>query len=362
MLFMAAGRPPLAGIAAAFAGVSAGFSANLVITPLDAILAGLSTEAVGLVADGYQVGIAGNYYFTLVSTLLLSLVGAWVTEWLVLPWLARRTESVSEGPLETLPSLTPGERRGLWAVLLWTLVAAGLLGAGLAPEAGLLRYPSAEGGYGGLLTSAAMQGIVVIIALYAAVAGWLFGRVSGAYRRSSQVIEGMESAMATMASYLVLMFFAAQFVNFFAWSQLGSIVAVGGANLLRGLEIAPSVLLLIFVLMAALINLFVGSASAKWALLAPVFVPMFYLLGISPEATQMAYRIGDSATNIITPLMPYFGVVVAFAQRYQKDLGIGTLLAMMLPYSLIFLLSWSGLLLIWIWLGWPLGPGAGILL
>ncbi len=172
----------------------------------------------------------------------------------------------------------------------------------------------------------------------------------------------MESTMSTMASYLVLMFFAAQFVHYFAWSQLGTLLAVGGAGILQGLALPSSVLLVLFVLLAAIMNLFVGSASAKWGLLAPVFVPMLYLLGISPEATQMAYRIGDSSTNIITPLMPYFGVVVAFAQRYRKDLGIGTLVAMMLPYSLAFLLAWSGLLLAWFWLGWPLGPGAPMLL
>src|SRR5690606_23451275 len=145
---------------------------------------------------------------------------------------------------------------------------------------------------------------------------------------------------------------ASQFVNYFAWSQLGTILAATGAQSLQGLALSPTVLLLLLVFMAALVNMFVGSASAKWGLMAPVFVPMFFLLGISPEATQMAYRIGDSSTNIISPLMPYFGVVIAFAQRYQRDLGIGTLVAMMLPYSLMFLLSWSGLLLAWLLLGW----------
>ncbi len=356
MLFAASGRPPLGGIAAAFAGVSAGFSANLMIGPLDAVLAGLSTEAVAVVATDYQVSIAANYYFLLASTLVLSLVGAWVTEALILPWLARqggRDEQVQVA----LEPLTDGDRQGLWAVLAWTLGFGLLLLIGVLPQNGLLRHPG-----GGVLDSAFMQGMVVVIALYAAVAGWIFGRVSGRYRKSNEAIAGMESAMETMATYLVLMFFAAQFVNYFAWSQLGTIVAVSGANLLQGLALSPALLLMLFVLMAACINLFIGSATAKWALIGPVFVPMLYLLGISPEATQMAYRIGDSTTNIITPLMPYFGVVVAFAQRYRKDVGIGTLLAMMLPYSVIFLAVWSGLLLGWIWLDWPLGPGAPILL
>ncbi|HEY8384942.1 MAG TPA: AbgT family transporter, partial [Porticoccaceae bacterium] len=176
----------------------------------------------------------------------------------------------------------------------------------------------------------------------------------------SEVVTAMESSMATMASYLVLMFFAAQFVNYFAWSQLGIITAIKGAAFIEALNPGTTVLLVCFVVFAALINLMIGSASAKWALLAPVFVPMLMLAGITPEATQVAYRVGDSTTNIITPLMPYFGVVLAFAQKYDRDIGIGTIIATMLPYSLALLLSWSVLLAAWILLGLPLGPGAGI--
>jgi aminobenzoyl-glutamate transport protein len=161
---------------------------------------------------------------------------------------------------------------------------------------------------------------------------------------------------------LVLMFFAAQFVSYFSWSQLGAIAAINGAAMLQSLDINNSSLLLGFIFMAALINLLIGSASAKWALFAPVFVPMFLLLGISPEATQIAYRIGDSTTNIITPLMPYFGIIIAFAQRYDKDVGIGTIIATMLPYSIALLASWSALLMVWILMDWPLGPGATIFL
>lgn len=168
--------------------------------------------------------------------------------------------------------------------------------------------------------------------------------------------------MATMAPYLVLMFFAAQFVSYFNWSQLGIITAIKGSDLLQHLQLNSALLLVSFVLITAIINLFIGSASAKWALMAPVFVPMFMLSGISPEAVQVAYRIGDSSTNIITPLMPYFGVVVAFVQKYDKDAGIGTILAMMLPYSIAFLLLWSILLASWILLGLPLGPGAEVML
>jgi aminobenzoyl-glutamate transport protein len=197
--------------------------------------------------------------------------------------------------------------------------------------------------------------------VYAAMAGIVFGRVSGRYRQWGECVEGMEQHMATMAGYLVLMFFAAQFVNYFAWSNLGTIIAIKGAALLQTLSLPAVVTLVLFVLLTALINLFIGSSSAKWALIAPVFVPMLLLAGLSPEAAQVAYRIGDSSTNIITPLMPYFGVVVAFAQKYQKDIGVGSLVAMMLPYSVVFLLVWSCLLAVWVLLGWPLGPGASVL-
>ena len=168
--------------------------------------------------------------------------------------------------------------------------------------------------------------------------------------------------MTTMATYLVLMFFAAQFVAWFGWTNLGVILAIVGADGLRVIDPGPVTLMLLFIIVTALINLFIGSASAKWAIMAPVFVPMLYLLGISPESTQMAYRIGDSVSNIITPLMPYFALVVAFAQQYDRKSGIGTIIATMIPYSIALLIAWSSLLTVWILLDIPLGPGAPILL
>ena len=355
IIFQAAGRNPIAGIAAAFAGVSGGFSANLLIGPLDAILAGLSTEAAALVNTTYSVSPAANYYFILASTLLVAVGGTLVTEKVILPRFG-----AANGTRETPQPITLDERRGLRGVGLFTLVFIALLLAGLLPEQGVLRGVSTAGEPGSVLDSPFINGIVTLIAVYAAVAGWLFGRLSRRFSGGSDAVMAMESSMATMASYLVLMFFAAQFVNYFAWSQLGIICAIKGAALLKALDPGVTLLLVGFVLFSALINLLIGSASAKWALLAPVFVPMLMLAGISPEATQVAYRIGDSTTNIITPLMPYFGVVVAFAQKYDRNAGIGTIIATMLPYSLWLLVSWSVLLAAWILLELPLGPGAGI--
>ncbi len=354
LLFAAAGRPPLAGIVAAFAGVSGGYSANLVIGPVDAILAGLSTEAVRLVDAGYTVSAAGNYYFSLASALLLSILATIITERVIEPRL--RGSVSTEAAVPEPPTLA--ERRALRAVGVWTLLLIALLLWGVLPQDGFLRDRANPA----VLASPLLSGIVTVIALYAAVAGLIYGRVSGLYRRADDCVAGMEASMATMASYLVLMFFAAQFVSWFGWSQLGTIAAVHGADFLKTLTPAPLLLIGGLILISALIDLLVGSASAKWALMAPVFVPMFYLLGISPEATQMAYRIGDSVANIITPLMPYFGVVVAFVQRWDRNAGVGTLIANMLPFSIVFLIGWSLLLAVWVALGWPLGPGVSAML
>lgn len=353
MIFIAAGRHPLAGIAAAFAGVSGGFSANLMIGPLDAILSGISTEAAALIDPSYEVSAAGNYYFIAVSTLVVAFAGTWVTERIVVPRLGQYDNSEQTAEV---PVLAESERRGLKQVGLFSLLFIGLILFATLPENGALR----DSQTGSLLRSPFISGIVVLISVYAAIAGWIFGRATTTFKQSRDFVNAMDSGMATMASYLVLMFFAAQFVNYFGWSQLGAIAAINGAELLQALSPSTPVLLVCFVLMAASINLLVGSASAKWALLAPIFVPMFLLAGISPEATQVAYRVGDSVTNIITPLMPYFGVVVAFSRQYDSEAGIGTLIAMMLPYSVAFLLLWSLLLSAWIVSGVPLGPGASV--
>ena len=352
IMFSHAGRNPLTGIAATFAGVSGGYSANLVIGPVDAILSGITTEAAGLI-ESHSVSAAGNYYFIAASTLLIAVICTLVTELLV----AKRLDPETDPDATSNQSaLSVSESAGLKAAGLFTFVFVALLLWATVPESGLLRDPNT----GSLTKSPLIKGIVPLISLYAAIAGIVYGKISGRYLKKSEAIAGMEQQMATMASYLVLMFFAAQFVAYFQWSNLGAIVAIGGAQLIQSANLPVPILLCGFIFLASFINLFIGSASAKWALIAPVFVPMLMLSGVSPEATQMAYRIGDSSTNIITPLMPYFGVVIAFAQKYRHDLGIGTLIALMLPYSIALLLGWTAMLLCWTLLELPLGPGASI--
>ncbi|MCG8536796.1 MAG: AbgT family transporter [Pseudomonadales bacterium] len=348
LVFAAAGKHPIAGMAAAFAGVSGGYSANLLIGPIDAVLSGISTEASKLVEPDREVNVLANYYFIIASTVFITFVGTWVTEKLTLKalpdWQASATPQQN--------ALTESERRGLKYAGWVCVVFIGLILACLIPEDGLMRDPET----GSITKSPFISGIVSLISLLAAMSGLVFGRAQQRYQEKGSVIKDMEDTMATMASYLVLMFFAAQFVNYFGWSNIGLILAIKGAAWLQHLNVAPVALLSIFILMSALINLLVGSASAKWSLLAPIFIPMFLLIGIAPEQVQAAYRVGDSSTNIITPLMPYFGVVVAFMQRYDKNLGVGTIMSLMLPYSLAFLIGWSILFALWVGLGFNLGP------
>lgn len=352
LAFISAGRHPLIGIAAAFAGVSGGFSANLLLGPFDAIMAGISQEAAQIIKPGYDVSIAANYYFLLVSTLLITLLGTWVTERFIAPRFEQRSyQGYVEDTIDATEQNRAKDKRGLRWVGMLSVVYTALLIFSVVPEGGWLR------GDGGFFTSPFIQGIVVLLALYAALAGTVFAIAQGTFTAKSLWVEGMESAMRTMAPYLVLMFFAAQCLDYFSWSQIGIITAINGAEALQNLPLNLTALLLCFIVLIAFVNLLIGSASAKWALLAPVFVPMLMLLGISPEASQVAFRIGDSSTNIITPLMPYFGVVVAFAQRYDRDAGIGTIMAMMIPYSIAFLIGWSLLLSAWLLLDLPLGPG-----
>jgi aminobenzoyl-glutamate transport protein len=365
-IFLAAGRNPLAGLAAAFAGVSGGYSANLLLGTVDPLLAGLSEEAARIIAPEYIVNPAANYYFMATSTFFIAAAGTWVTEKIVVPRLGEYTGD--EKP-EELRGLTPQESRGLhWAsfatvvltlLLVWSAIPMNTAVLGMdVPGAGWLRDPET----GALLRSPFMSGIVGMIFLVGAVTGITYGVAAGTYRSDEQVMKGMGKAMETLGLYMVLVFFAAQFVAYFNWTNLGLIVAVKGANVLSSSGMGPIPLLISFVFVSAFINLFMGSASAKWAIMAPVFVPMLMLLGYSPELTQTAYRIGDSTTNIVSPMMTYFALIVAFVARYDRKAGIGTVIATMLPYTVAFLAIWLILLVVWVIFRLPLGPGAPMFL
>ena len=358
LIFISAGRHPIVGMAAAFAGVSGGYSANLLIGTIDPLLSGLSEEAARIVDPSYRVSAAANMYFMQFSTPLITLLGWWVTEKFTAPRFPDGSFRAVGAQDDSMSApLSIDERRGLrFAGIALLVLALGIIWSGLPlgslPGAGFLRDPVT----GDLLKSPLMSSVVALIFIIGVVLGVAYGVGARTMRSDEDVIKGMSASMATLGSYLVLVFFAAQFVAFFNWTQLGLIMAVNGAESLKSLGLSALPLFGSFILLTAVINLFMGSASAKWALMAPVFVPMFMLLGYSPELTQTAYRVGDSVTNIISPMLSYFALIIAFFQRYEPKAGLGTLVAVMLPYSATFLIGWSILFAIWLTLGIPVGP------
>lgn len=353
IIFLAVGRNPIAGFAAAFAGVSGGYSANLLLGTIDPLLAGLSEEAARIIDHTYIVNPACNYYFMAASTIFIAIAGTWVTEKIVVPRLGEYKGEKSD---EEIKKLSSEEKRGLKFAGIAGLIFAAVILAGIIPDQGFLRDPKTFD----LLRSPFMSGIVGLIFFGAAITGIAYGIGAGTIKSDSDVIKGMGKAMETLGVYIVLVFFASQFVAFFNWTNIGLIVAVEGANLLKSSGISDIPLMISFIFVAAFINLFMGSASAKWAIMAPVFIPMFMLLGYSPEFTQVAYRIGDSVTNIISPMMSYFALIVAFLTQYDKKAGIGTVIATMIPYSVVFLVVWTLLLVVWVLLDIPIGPGASL--
>ena len=361
IIFYAAGRHPLAGIAAAFAGVSGGFSANPVPSAIDPLLQGFTQPAAQLLAgEGFQVNPLNNYFFTALSSVLIIALGWFITDRIIEPRLAKSTPvdaDAEEAP--DMGSFSSRERKAFWAASGVLVLGLVLLALSLMPEASPFRAPVPEGGTGpGSLNSfqaPIMRSIVPLIFLLFLIPGVVYGYVSGAFSKSKDVIDAMTKSMQGMSYYIVMAFFCALFIDAFGTSNLGTMLAVKGAAGLQALSLPGGVTIVGIIFLTAFVNLFVGSASAKWALLAPIFVPVLMEVGISPDLTQAAYRVGDSSSNIITPLMPYFPLVVVYCQRYVKSTGIGTLTSLMLPYSVAFLIAWSAFLLLYWALGIPLG-------
>lgn len=374
IIFHAAGRHPVAGIAASFAGVSGGFSANLLPGQLDALLFGITEASVETVFGDFTANIVGNWYFIAAMTFIFMPVIWFVTDRMIEPRLGpwnpalagkavspeANTEAKTEAGGEADGgdrALTDGERKGLrraglavlGVVALWLLFTFGpgtpLIDESASAEAQLTPF---------------YQSLVAAFFLLFLMAGWAYGSAAGVIKDHRDLVKMMSASMEDMAYYLVLAFAAAHFVAMFAWSNLGLILAVNGADFLGGLGLPAWALLALIVLVTGFLNLFIGSASAKWALLAPVLVPMLMLLGISPEMATAAYRVGDSATNIITPLMVYFPLILIFCQRWQKDFGLGSLMATMLPYSIGLMIAGVAMTVGWVMFDLPLGPGAQV--
>jgi len=357
-IFYSMGRHPLAGLACAFACVSGGYSANILIGTIDPLLAGLTQEAANIIDPDYEIHAAVNYYFMFVSTFMITAVGSFVTLRIVEPKLgAYNPKSASEDLAgeDQMNPLTRGEKKGLKYAGLSVLVLMALLSLTIIPENGVLRNPET----GEILNSPFLRGIVTFIFIFFLVPGFVYGRVTGSMKDDKGIIEGMSNSMSTLGLYIVIVFFAAQFVAFFGWSNLGQIFAVKGSEFLTNIGLTGPGVFIGFIIISAMVNLTLGSASAQWAVTAPIFVPMLMLIGYSPEVIQAAYRIGDSVTNIITPMMSYFGLILAFATKYVKDIGIGTIISTMLPYSILFFVCWVILFYLWVFVfQLPVGPEA----
>lgn len=357
-IFYALGRHPLAGMAAAFAGVSGGYSANLLIGTIDPLLAGITEEAARLIDPDYTVVATANWFFMVGSTFLITLIGSLVSIFIVEPKLGPYDPSRAEPDVlddRMMEPLKDEEKKGLGWAGIAILGVLGLMALTLVPEWGVLRNPET----GDRVDSPFFTGFVVWILIFFVVAGYAYGRAVGTMKTDRDMIDAMAAALASLGLYILLVFFAAQFVAFFNWTNLGAITAVTGAQFLEESGLTGPVVFFLFIMMCAVINLSLGSASAQWAVTAPIFVPMLMLVGYSPEVIQAAYRIGDSSTNIITPMMSYFGLILAWATRYDRKLGVGTLIAMMLPYSIFFMLFWSIFFYVWTFvLGIPVGPGS----
>lgn len=356
IIFYAAGRHPVAGIAAAFAGVSGGFSANPLPSALDPLLQGFTQPAAQIINPDVMVNPLGNYFFTAVSSVLIIGLGWMITDRLVEPRLNRTTpvdEDAEKAPEMT--TIDPKERKAFWAATAVMILGLVTLTMVLLPADSPFRDPN---GSLNSFQAPIMRSIVPLIFLLFLIPGVVFGFVAGVYRSSKDMVDAMTKSMSGMAYYIVMAFFCALFVNAFGQSNIGALLAVKGASVLRALALPGPVTIFGIIFLTAFVNLFVGSASAKWALLAPIFVPMLMQVGISPELTQAAYRVGDSSSNIVTPLMPYFPLVVVYCQRYVKKTGIGTLTSIMLPFSAVFLVVWTLFLILYWTVGLPLGFNA----
>lgn len=363
VIFYAAGRHPLAGIAAAFAGVSGGFSATFFVpSSLDPMLAGLTQEAARILDPGMEINPLNNYWFTTSSTFLVILVGWFLTDRVIEPRLRGTEVDGDTSQMPTMERLKPAERRGLVWSMVAMAIAVILFVLTLLPEGTPWAADPATLAPGThpllAFTAPLMQSIVALIFIFFLIPGVVYGYVAGSAKSHRDIIEGMSKSMSGMGYYIVMAFFAAQFIYAFNQSNLGVLMAIKGANTLQAMGLHMSLMLVGLVLLSGAVNLLVGSASAKWALIGAIMVPMMMQLGISPDLTQAAYRVGDSSTNIITPLLPYFPLIVVFCQKYVKSSGVGTLLALMLPFAVTLLVVWT-LFLIGFWaLGIPLGVGS----
>jgi aminobenzoyl-glutamate transport protein len=354
MVFYALGRHPLAGMAAGFAGVGAGFTANIIIAGTDALLSGISTEVAQTIDESIAVSPVDNWFFMIASVAMLMVVGTWITEKLIEPRLGSYDSRYAEEGIvdQEVMDVTAQESRALRNAGVAAAIYIVLIGLLIVPTNGILR-----GEDGGIVSSPFLSNIIPIILFFFIVVAIAYGITIGKIKSTKHVPEFMADSMKDMSGYIVLIFAAAQFIAYFNWSNIGVWIAVSGAEFLTDMNFTGMGVIVGFILLAAILNLFIFSGSAQWALMAPIFIPMFMVLDYNPAFVQLAYRIADSSTNIITPMNPYVPMVLAFMKRYDNRAGFGTLFSIMLPYALIFLGIWILMFIIWTLTGIPIGPG-----
>lgn len=391
LVFKAAGRHPMAGLIGGFAATGAGYSTSIVPTSLDALFAGITTSVMEtLPGIEYQaVNPVSNYYFNIVASIMLAIIAGFIIDKLIEPNMVRKgvprdyvdattqgldkkyqakdanfsensvsAEEVEAAQKEVSPKLEPAEKRGLlWALLSALALTAVILFAVLLPDS---PWRNEEGGF--LPKSPLLSSIVFIVFAYFMLMGVVYGIVVGTIRSMNDVVRMMAQSIVDMMSFLILAFILGQFIALFNWTGIGSWIAVAGASGLEAIGLTGFPAIIGFMLLASVLNLFIVSGSSMWTLMAAVFVPLFALLGYEPAFIQAAFRVGDSATQVITPLNPYMIVLLGLVRRYEPNAGLGTVISRMFPFVIPFWLAWATLLAVWYFLDLPLGPGNGIFL
>lgn len=357
LIFTQMGLNPIAGLIAGYAGATAGFTANFFIAGTDVLLAGISTQVTQQMAQGIEVSATANWYFMIASTLLLGIGGAFIVYRFTIP-RCQKFELLSDGSDLQVGdgSLSSNEKKGLKhagiALLMYTILIVLLV----APAGAPLRNQIT----GGIVPSPFLRGLIPILFFFFAIPGYFYGKATGAIKTSNDVLKQMEYGMKELSGYIVLMLVVAQFINLFSWSNLDTILAIGGAEVLQSTGLTGPVMFTLFMILIAVLNIFLGSGSAKWAIFAPIFIPMLAQLNYNPAFVQLMYRVGDSITNCVSPLYVYFPLLLGWVHRYNKNIGIGTIISLLVPYALILFVMWVVLLFVWYGLGLPIGVGEGI--
>jgi aminobenzoyl-glutamate transport protein len=356
LIFAQMGLNPIAGLIAGYAGATAGFTANFFIAGTDVLLAGISSEITGQMAGGQEVSATANWYFMIASTLLLGAGGAFVARRYTIPSCSRFEYSGLSAAETGSNSLSPLEKTGLRRAGLALLIYVLLIILLVAPPGAPLRNQVT----GGVVPSPFLRGLIPILFFFFAIPGYIYGKITGVIKEPNDVLKQMEHGMRELSGYIVLMLVVAQFINLFNWSNLDTILAIRGAEFLQATGLTGPFMFTIFMVLIAVLNIFLGSGSAKWAIFAPIFIPMLAQLGYSPAFVQLMYRVGDSITNCVSPLYVYFPLLLGWVHKYNNRIGIGTIVSLLVPYAVILFIMWVVLLFVWYGFNLPIGVGENI--